>query len=65
MRRTRAEIGDIAKGMFAMLLADMQFEFPQVAKAFNKLAVKEWDEFCKEKISDIENVLLNKFDSID
>lgn len=65
MKRTQAEIKEIAKAIFNSIMADMQYDFPAVAKAANKADAKKWAEFCDEQEGHVSEILLTKFDYLD
>lgn len=65
MRRTQAEIKEIAKAIFNGIMADMQYDFPAVAKVVYNVDDRKWAEFCDEHEGRVCEILLTKFDSLD
>jgi hypothetical protein len=65
MMRTRAEIHTIAQGIVNQMASDILAEFPTVCKAVDRLSRATWGEALDDLTSEVEEILLNKFDSRD
>jgi len=68
MRQTKATIHQLAANIVNKVLADMQMDFPPLAKAVltaTKKYKEEWDNWLREMANEVEQVLLNNFDSQD
>lgn len=65
MVRTKQEIATLANALVSSVIADSMFEFPGVRKAIQKLDDEQWNAFVNEKIEQVTETLLDKFDSAD
>lgn len=65
MTRTKAEIAKLAESLVNTTIATLASEHSNIAKAIRQTQIEYWNDTISDRIAEVEEILLNKFGSID